>query len=526
MRFKFNDFILDSQRYELSKDGSVLHAEPQIIELLLLLIENNERVVDKEEINQKVWKGRVVSEAALSSRIKSLRQLLGDDGKAQKMIRTVHKKGFRFLPDIEKLDAEDSDVAAAEPVADSSTGNDPGSPPSKPTIAVLPFENLSNDSEQEYFSDGVSADIITHLSKHRWLNIVARNSSFGFKGKNSDIRALGRELGAHYIVEGSIQRAANRIRVSVNLIDASNGHQKWAERYDREIDDLFAVQDEITEKITARLEPEIGIAERKKVVLARSPNLQAWDCYHLGVFHFYEFTGEANLKAQKLLKQSQSLDSDFGEAYAWWAYAVVLGMIYWDTKPTPKLLDEALAACDTALSLDSQNATFYSLRARVLLARREYQRAIAENQKAIDLNPTLAAAHCGLGDSLAYEGRYEESVNCFERAVSLSPNDPQLWAFYSYGALALLFNRDFETALKWIEQALLIPNCQFWAHAHQAVALAYLNRLDEAKQSLQKTLKQAPNFSLAFAEEKMFYLKKRDQIDLYLQGLKRAGIEG
>lgn len=522
MRFKFKDFILDSQRYELSRDGAVLHAEPQIIELLLLLIENNDRVVDKDEINQKVWKGRVVSEAALSSRIKSLRQLLGDDGKAQRIIRTVHKKGFRFLTPIQRLDTEDGDEAAVEaridPVSEAS--------PAKPTIAVLPFVNLSNNSEQEYFSDGVSADIITHLSKHRWLNIVARNSSFGFKGKNIDARTLGKELGAHYIVEGSIQRAGDRIRVSVNLIDTSNGHQKWSERYDREIDDIFAVQDEITEKITGRLEPEIGIAERKKIVLARPPNLQAWDCYHLGVFHFYEFTGEGNKKAQQLLKQSQQLDKNFGEAYAWWAYAVVLGMVYWDTKPTRELLDEALAACDTALSLDSQNATFYSLRARVLLARREYQRAIAENQKAIDLNPTLAAAHCGLGDSLAYEGRYEESVRCFEKAVALSPNDPQLWAFYSYGALALIFNHDFETALQWIERALLIPNCQYWAYAHQAVALAYLGRLDEANQSLHKAREQAVNFSLAFAEEKMFYLKKQDQIDMYLEGLKRAGIEG
>ncbi|MFT4888848.1 MAG: TolB-like protein/Tfp pilus assembly protein PilF [Pseudohongiellaceae bacterium] len=525
MRFKFNNYILDSKRFELSKDGVAVHAEPQIVALLLLLIENSERMVGKEEINQTVWNGRAVSEAALSSRIKTLRQLLGDDGKAQKVIKTVHSKGFRFVSDVSLLVERESTSrqAANEPVANAGEGSI-NRLAAKPTIAVLPFANLSDSSEQEYFSDGVTADIINRLSKHKWLNIVARNTSFGFKGKNIDARTLGNELAADYLVEGAVQKAGGRVRVSAMLINASNGHQIWAERYDREIDDIFAVQDEITEKVTAQVEPEIGNAERKKIVLARPDNLQSWDCYHLGIYYFYQFTSEGNQKAQELLKKSQQLDKNFGEAYVWWAYAVVLGMVYWNTKPTKELLDEALLACDTALALDSQNASFYSLRARVLLARKEYKRAIAENRKAIDLNPTLASAYCGLGDSLAYEGRYEESVIYFEKAVSLSPNDPQLWAFYSYGALMMIFSRDYERALDWCERATLIPNCQYWAYAHQAVALAYLDRPEEARQSLKKVTEQAVDFSLSYAREKMFYLKNQDQINLYLDGLKQAGV--
>ncbi|MEM7019897.1 MAG: tetratricopeptide repeat protein [Pseudomonadota bacterium] len=492
-----------------------------MIELLILLVNNNDRMVSKEEINEAVWHGRIVSEAALSSRIKTLRQLLDDDGKSQQVIQTVHRKGFRFLPDIERVE---EGAFESEP-AESANIDTEKPPPNKPAIAVLPFENLSADSDQEYFADGVSADIITHLSKHRWLNIVARNTSFGFKGKAIDAKSLGQQLNADYIVDGSIQRAGNRVRVSVNLIETANGLQTWSERYDRELNDIFTVQDEITEKITARLEPAIGHAERHKVVNARPANLQSWDCYHLGVYHFYQFTAEGNQQAQALLKRSQQLDENFGEAYVWWAYAVVLGMVYWDTQPTQALLDEALAACDTALSLDPHNASFYALRARVLLAKRDYKRAIAENQKAIDLNPTFAPAHCGLGDSLAYEGRYEDAFVCFEKAISLSPNDPQLWAFYSYGALMLIFKQDFQQALEWTEQAMLNPNCQYWALAHQAVAYAYLDNHEDAQASLNAVHEQVPDFSLAFAKEKMFYLKKQDQIDLYIQGLKKAGLE-
>ena len=521
MRYRFNDYLFDSECLELWQNQEPVHAEPQILELLALLLKNYDQTVSKEEINEQVWRGRIVSEAALSSRIKSLRQLLQDDGKNQKVIRTVHKRGFRFVAKVDSPYASQENIAQG--TANAPSSNDQ-SQLEKPTVVVLPFVNVLNDPAQEYFSDGVSSDIITHLAKHRWLNVIARNTAFSFKGRVVDARSLRTELNVHYIVEGTIQKTDTHVRVNVNLIDSQSGFQKWSERYDREISDIFAVQDEITEKITARLEPEIGFAERNKVAHARPHNLQAWDCYHLGIYHFYQFTEQANLEAQRLLKRCQTLDKHFGEAYAWWAYALVLGMVYWETEPSQDLLDQALSACETAISLDPQNASFYALRARTLLARREYGRAISENKKAIDLNPTYAAAHCGLGDSLAYEGRYDEALVCFERSIALSPNDPQLWAFYTYGALALLFKKDFQAAVDWTESALAIPNCQYWAYAHQSVALAYLGRIAEAEDCIAKLLKQRPDFSIAYAKYKMFYLTRSDQIQIYLKGLKLAGL--
>jgi tetratricopeptide (TPR) repeat protein len=306
-------------------------------------------------------------------------------------------------------------------------------------------------------------------------------------------------------------------------VDAASGVQKWAERYDREIEDIFAVQDEITTIMVARLEPEIGIAERQRIARAPRTNLRAWDAFHLGVWHFFKFTAADNLEAQRLLQLSRVLDPVFGEAHAWWAYAAVLGMVYWDTQPSAVLLDEALAATQRALEIDDQNAVFYALKARVQLARGEYDSARRENELAIGLNPTLAAAHCGLADTLAYAGRYDEAIDRFELAIQMSPNDPQRWAFLTYGALTLIFKRDFAAAIAWADRAREIPNCQYWTLAHKAVALAYLGRDAEAQAAVQATLRECPGFSVAFAREKLFYLKSREQLEMYLAGLERAG---
>jgi len=187
-----------------------------------------------------------------------------------------------------------------------------------------------------------------------------------------------------------VQRAGERVRVSVQLSDCRSGHVRWSEVYDRKLVDIFDLQDDVTANIAARLEPEIGFAERNRVVHARPADLQAWDCCHLGIHHLFRFTGPDNREAQQLLRRAQELDPHLGDAHAWWAYAVILGMVYWDTEPTPAGLDEALLACEAAMAVDPHNATFHALRARTRLARREYDLAIADNQTAITLNPSLA----------------------------------------------------------------------------------------------------------------------------------------
>lgn len=508
----FGDFELHRDRRELRRAGEIVPTEPQVFDLLCLLIDNRDRVVTRAEISASIWQNKVVSDSAISSRIKSLRQVLDDSGKTQRYIRTVHGSGFRFVADLATRD-----TSGAESSLQKAAGE-------HPVIAVLPFSNLSGDPEQEYFSDAISQDIITHLGKHRWLGVIARNTTFGYKGKAVDIRQLSSELGASYVVEGTVRRAGNRIRVTAELVDAASGRQLWSGKYDRELEDIFELQDVITTRIAAQLEPEIGYAERQRVTRSGHANLKAWDCYHLGVAHFFKFTAADNRKAQEYLAKSRQLDPLFGEAHAWWAYAVVLGMVYWDTEPSQKNLDEALAATNQALEIDDRNAVFYALKARVQLARKEYEAAISENEIAIGLNPTLAAAHCGLADSLAYAGRYEEAIPRFELSVELSPNDPQRWAFLTYGALALIFKGDFEGALRWTERASEIPNCQYWTWAHQAVALAYLDRRGAMERAVEHLLRACPNFSLSFAEQKLFYLSRGEQLDRYMRGLAMTGV--
>lgn len=394
----------------------------------------------------------------------------------------------------------------------------------KPTIAVLPLDNMSGEDAQEYFSDGVTEDIITALGKYRWFDVTARNTTFGYKGKSPDIRTLGRDLGVDYVVEGSVRKAGNRLRINIQLIDAKTGNHIWAERYDRDLDDIFAVQDEITETVVARIEPELGAVERQRVARKPRQNLQAWDCYHLGVAHFYKFTSDDNNKAQQLLKRSFELDPGFGDPYAWWAYAVILGMVYFDDDPGQESFDRALEAARKAVEIDDQSAVFHMLLGRVYLARCEYETALAELEIAIKLNPTYAAAYCGLGDSLAYEGKLDESIALFEKAIHLSPQDPQRWAFYSYGALAHIFNSDFERAVEWTRQAQLVPNCQYWAVAHMASALGHMGRIDEAREAAIQLRRRKPDFTCAFARRKMFYVKKPEQMALYLDGLRQAGV--
>jgi TolB-like protein len=503
--FRFGRFELQSARRQLLVDGKPAPLGGRAFDVLLTLVEHRDRVVTGNQLFELIWPGLVVEESNLRQQVAALRKVLG-----QGAIATVPGRGYRFVLPVD---------ATGGPLPDISR-----STRDRAVVAVLPFTNLSGDTAQDYFSDAMTHDIISGLSRHRWLTVLARNATFGYRAPDNDLDRLRRELGASYAVQGSVRRAGSRIRVSAELIDLENMKACWTDRYDREAEQVFEVQDEITDMLVARLEPEIGQIERQRVARSPRADLRAWDCYHLGVAHFYRFTAEDNLDAQRLLQRSRDLDPSFGEAHAWWAYATVLGMVYWDADPEPRVLDDALAATQQALGLDERNAVFYALKARVQLARQEYESARSENEMALSLNPTLAAAHCGLADTLAYEGRYGESMTCFRRAIALSPRDPQRWAFFTYGALALIFHRQYAEALHWTQQAQEIPNCQYWAVAHQAVALACLDRQQEARAAVARLLALRPAFSIAFAARKLFYVRSADQRGLYLDGLIRAGV--
>src|SRR5947209_6990316 len=273
-------------------------------------MENRARVVSKDELIDKIWHGRSVSESTLTSRINAARKAIGDNGASQALIRTIARKGFRFIGEVEIK----SGAAAPEPGRAVMPSQTTLALPDRPAIAVLPFTNMSGDREQDYFSDGISEDIITALSKLRWFFVVARNSSFVYKGRAVHIHEIARELGVRYVVEGSVRRSGNRVRISAQLNDAATGSHLWAERYDRELADIFAVQDEITEAIVAAIEPQLYAAESFRARRKSPDNMDAWDLVMRALSHYWRVTRQDNIVAQALLEKAIAIDPNYGQA--------------------------------------------------------------------------------------------------------------------------------------------------------------------------------------------------------------------
>ena len=394
----------------------------------------------------------------------------------------------------------------------------------KPSVAVLPFSNLSGDPSEDYFADGITEDITTVLAKNRWLLVVARNSAFAFRNSADGIKVIGQKLEVNYIVTGSVRKAGNRVRISVQVVDAETEFSVWVERFDRDMVDIFELQDEIAETVSARIEAELGLNEQRKAVRRPRKNRGAWDLYQLGVSEFYKFTPDANMKCQELLHQALDKDRDFASAHSRLAYAIILGMVYFDAPHDQERMDEALETAKRAIELDDQDANSFFTIGRVYLARREYDLAIDALEHALELNPSLAVTYCGLGDSLAYEGRLDEAIENFEVAIRLSPHDPFRWAFYSYRSLAHLFRGEYEEAASWARKSVQIPNAQYWARAHLVAALGQLGDEEQASDAVAELKKVKPEFSIAFAREHLFYLKREDQIAIYTEGLAKAGL--
>jgi adenylate cyclase len=326
--------------------------------------------------------------------------------------------------------------------------------PEKPSLAVLPFINMSRDPEQEYFSDGMTEDIITALSRIRWFFIIARNSTFAYKDRAVDVRKVAKELGVRYVLEGSVRKAGSRVRVTAQLIDGDTGKHVWANRYDRELDDVFSVQDELTETIVGALDPELGKAERERAKAKRPENLDAWDVYQRGLWHLYHYTKEDIEKAQQLFREATSLDSNLGVAFSGLAEAFYFSLVYGHSDAPEHDREEALVAARTAVELDGEDAVAHCTLGRIYYVRREHDLAIAELQTALELNPSLAWAHYGVGAALVFSGRAREALPFLQSAMKLSPRDPNMGSFLVRMADAHLFMRDYDEAIAWAQKAL------------------------------------------------------------------------
>jgi adenylate cyclase len=494
---------------------------PKAAGVLATLVAQAGELVTKQELFASLWGDVAVSDDALTSCVQELRKALADNVKQPRFIETRHRRGYRFIAPLSGASPDESGAGLSRPMQ---TVARLPEREGKPTVVVLPFANMSGHADQEHFTDGITEDIITALAKHRSLLVIARGSAFAFKGRPVDVRQARLDLGADYIVEGSVVRSGQQLRISARLVETEVGRHVWAERYDRDVEAVFELRDEITTAIAARIAPEVGTAERQRTERKSPDAFRAWDFFHLGMKHLYKGTAEDNKEAQRLLQRAIDLDPDLAEAYGWLSYAIVLSMIYFDADPDDDRLHRSIALARKGVELDDQDALTHFTYGRALLAGRAYDDALAEFESAAELNPSLAMVYCGLGDSLAYEGRIGEAIPHFEKAISLSPFDPQRWAFYSYRALAHLFAGEFESAAEWSQKATRVPNCQYWPFAHRVSALGHLAKVDVLKTAKAELLERKPEFSCAFARRRLFFIKDPAQMDLYVEGLFKAGI--
>ena len=524
MQFLFSDQVLDTDRRELCRGRDRVSLEPQVFDLLVFLMQNRDRVVSKDDLIEAIWDGRIVSESTLTSRINAARKAIGDSGRDQKLIRTIARKGFRFVGDVRSQQAADESPDAAAHVA-AEIGEAPRAIPSpldRPAIAVLPFTNMSDEPEQEYFSDGISEDIITALSKLRWFYVIARNSSFIYKGKAVHLKQVGDELGVDYVVEGSVRKEGDFVRITAQLNDVSKGIHIWAERYDRGLADVFAVQDEITQAIVAAIEPQLYAAENFRAQRKAPDSMDAWDLVMRALSHYWRVTRQDNVVAQALLEKAISIDPNYGQALGLLAASHMFSahMGWADMAAAIPIAERAALA---AIRSDSEDPWAHYALASVYLFTRCFDDSLAEFELALRLNPGFSPARGYYGVALTYCGRWEEGDLAARHALRLSPRDPFAAVYCGVVAYSQFVGGNYEEAIRMSREALRQRADFVGAHRVLTAAAAMAGMNQVAKAALQELRRVQPNISLSWLANQMPFKRDVDR-ESYLEGFRRAGL--
>jgi adenylate cyclase len=477
--FLFENHEVDLSRRELRRAGRLVPVEPQVFDLLVYLIENRDRVVTKDDLIQSIWKGRIVSESALTTRMNAVRKAVGDSGDSQRLIRTLPRKGFRFVGEVISQPSPSTVAAAATQALPL---------PDKPSIAVLAFTNMTGDPDNDYFGDGIAEDVITNLSRNPFLFVIARNSSFTYKGRPVEVRQIGRELGVHYVLEGSVQRSGSHVRITAQLIDAAVGGHIWAERYARDLTDFFAVQDEITESVAMAIAPAIARLERHQALRKAPESLSAWEAYHRGRWHIGRMTVADFAAAKTFFQQAIALDPTLAPAYAGLANAMLSEVSLFQTRSVPEVLTEALPVIGKAITLGPQYAGGHVNNGIALVMQGQCELAAAEGRRAVSIDPNHAGAHLMLGNALSLTGRPREAIEAIRTGLRHDPHAPQGYIARQSLVMAYYFLREYENSVEAAREVLRSYPDHPWADIWLAAALGQLGRLDEAREALKKAV--------------------------------------
>jgi len=519
LRYLFDNHVLDTELRELHRGAEAIRLAPQVFDLLEYLIRNRDHVVTKDELIESIWDGRAVSDSALTTRLNVLRNAIGDNGEVRRLLKTLPRKGFRFVGAIRE------DAGCASPAAGDIAGQERGHTlvsSGKPSIAILPFTNMPADPDQEYLGDGIAEDVLTELSRLRWLFVIARNSSFTYKQKPVDVRQVSRELGARYVLEGSVRQAAGRVRVTAQLIDATTGVHVWAERYDRDLADIFAVQDEIALAVAAAIAPAIVDAERQRAVRKLPESLGAWEAYQRGLWHMFRHNAADNELAGTFFQRAIDLDPSYAAAYGGraWSYLAASSVFGVLSIEQSCLLSEPLAR--KAVALDENDA---EVRARLALAvflKGDIEGAIQESEWALAVNENCADAFGVKGAALVFSGRRQEGREAIAQYLRLSPRDPARPVRLAQIAASRYLDGDYEDAALTARQVIREYPSQPIAYRWLAASLGQLGRTAEAQGVLQSLLATSPSTFDVYVRQRPPQFRSVDYEHM-LAGLRKAG---
>ena len=525
MQYAFEDFVLDPERRELARGSEAIALGPQVFDLLLYLVRNRAHVVSKDELLDGVWNGRTVSESTLTSHINWARKAIGDSGHEQRLIRTVARKGFRFVGDVRE-GLPSAGLGSAGP--GSGVSHEPRALgqelPDKPSIAVLPFLNLSGDTAQDYFIDGVVEDIISALSRIRWLFVIARNSSFTYKDRAVDVKQVSRELGVRYVMEGSMRKAANRVRITGQLIDATTGVHLWAERFEGTLDDLFELQDQVATSVVGAIAPQLERAEIERALRKPTESLDAYDYYLRGMANFHQGSRQAIAEALPLFHRAINLDPSFASAYG-----MASSCHYWrkmNNWMIDRMQDSAEGArlANRAVELGANDAVALSRGGHALAHfGGDLDRGAAAVDRALVLNPNLSTAWFLSGFQRISRGEHDEAIERFGHAMRLSPLDPEMFQMQTGTAMAHMFARRFDVACEWAEKASReLPNL-LRVSAFSAASYALCGRMDEARRALQHLRRLDPTLRISNVED-WVVLRRPEDLATFVEGLRSAGL--
>jgi adenylate cyclase len=394
--------------------------------------------------------------------------------------------------------------------------------PDKPSIAVLPFQNMSGDAEQEYFADGIAEDIITMLSRSPSLFVIARNSSFTFKGRAVDVKQVARELGVRYVLEGSVRCSGNRVRVTGQLVEAESGNHLWAERYDRDLSDVFAVQDEITEAIAIAIIPRVAETERYRTVRKPPERLDAWEAYQRGRWHMGRPSAVDLEAAKTFFRRAIELDPNFAAAHASLAAAILTGVNVYQMPTLFEGLGEAIPAAKTAISLDPRDAVARGCIGFILILQGQLDSALAEAEQALSSTPNDPGAYHLLGATLIFLGQPKEGLGALRAAVRLDPHDPLMGLRSYHIACAHFLLREYEACAKAVRETIRTYPDHPLAHRLLAAALGEMGSVDEAKQELLKAIEIAPKSFDMYVRHRVPWMRPEDHEHM-LDGLRKAG---